>query len=155
MSSKKYSISSLFVKTWKERLLQQSEGSSLDHSREQLHLWVLCVPWVLHLGLQSKPRPSLNPCHLSVHHFYDLLPRAHTELLCNLGHPGNKQLSLNLNPYSKEPTLSVHVPPILLLGTTEQQPPVSVEFTYCLTHTFLSWQGAPKHPSPFFQQLMP
>lgn len=79
------------------------------------------------IGLQSKPRPSLNFITLVVHYFYDLLSRAYIELLCNLGCLGSKQLSLNLNPCHKKPTLSVCFLPILFLGITEQQPPVSVE----------------------------
>ena len=92
-----------------------------------------------HLGLQSKPRPSLNPYYLHCPSFCDLLSRACIELLCNLGCLGSKQLSLNLNPCHKKPTLSVYVPPILFWGITEQQPPV--EHTCCLTHMFLCWQG--------------
>ena len=115
-------------------------------SREQLYLVVLWVPWLCHLVLQSKPRPSLNPYYLHCPSFCDLLSRACIELLCNLGCLGSKQLSLNLNPCHKKPTLSVYVPPILFLGITEQQPPV--EHTCCPTHMFLCWQGALQHPSP-------
>ena len=74
-----------------------------------------CLIWVS----KASPGPAFILITLVVHYFYDLLSGACIELLCNLGCLGSKQLSLNLNPCHKKPTLSVCILPILFLGITE------------------------------------
>lgn len=52
-------------KRGKKGCYRNQEDSAWTNSRVQLDLAVFWVPWVLRLGLQNKPRPSLNHCQLS------------------------------------------------------------------------------------------
>ena len=57
-------VSSLW-KHEKKGYYRNRKDPAWTSSRGHLHLVVLWVPWLCHLGLQSKSRPSLNLCHFS------------------------------------------------------------------------------------------
>lgn len=138
-------LSSLYVKTGKERLLQEQKGASL-YQHQKTTSGVLWMSWVLHFGLQSKPQLSLNSVHPFCLSFCSLPPRSDTELFWMALASQIQQRSLNLNPWPEDPTSSVHISPILLCQLQNSRPLVSVEPSYCLTQMLFCWKQTLRLP---------